>query len=158
MARITTDRLSYVSARRCGRRSAQVAGRQSSVDFGRTAWDTAHWQYASGDRSQNWQAPSYGRKISGQFPPICGGEEDSEVGRAMDSQLMGPKRENSRFVHACTNHVQRENNTGRATWALIPFAFTVHRACLPPTRERGSWHPNQSCRAENVESACAGKG
>jgi hypothetical protein len=47
LAKITTE---YVGMRRCGRRSAQGAGRQSAVVFDRTAWDLLLAD-ASGDKA-----------------------------------------------------------------------------------------------------------
>lgn len=77
------------------------------------------------------------------------------LGSAASGRGHGDQKGNSRFVHACTNHVQRKDDTGRATWAHISLGVTVRHARLsPPTRKRGSWHPNQSKGRKRGERVC----
>jgi hypothetical protein len=144
--------------RRCGRRSALVAGRSSAVVLAGPR-GTYYWRDGSGDKATTGRrsghpATGSGKDLSNLSPTPAIEEGKSEVRRNSTTtgallgsvaKWTGDQKGNSRFVHARTNHVQRKNHTGRATWAPISPAFTVHRACLsPPTRERGFRHTNQS--------------
>jgi hypothetical protein len=166
-----------VGRRRCGRRSARVAGRLSAVLTGprgtysigsMRAKQTNYCQLGDEAGTQlraEWkrfeQSLSNPRIEKREVRKCDGTQLRSGGGSALRALPSGQgfTKGNSRFVHARTNHVQRKNDTGRATWALISLAFTVHRACLsPPTRERGSWHRwDRSRRCVNVERACVGK-
>jgi len=149
------DRLRWQEAMRPPKRPSSRALECGCFD--RTAWDLpldGHKATTGGD-----EAGSQLRTVdlSDLSPTPVVEERKSEVRRnsttigsagpllGSAAKWTGIKKGNSRFVHARTNHVQRKNDTGRATWALISLAFTEHHACLSlPTRERGSWHPNQS--------------
>lgn len=158
MAKITTDN---VSTRRCGRRSAQEQGARVPVLTGPRG--TYYWQYTGGDKAttRRREAGTQQRTVEKDLSDVSHTptvdseaveeEAESEVRRNSTTvrtaaRLMdGDQKGNSRFVHARTNHVQRKNDTGRTTWAFISRTFTVDHARLsPPTRDRGSWHSNQS--------------
>lgn len=142
--------------------SARVAGRQSAVVLGRTVGPrgthTVSYSRVQPAKAGEGKADPRPRSvekiraISALPHPVWSRRSDGlscATGAATRlGQTNGDFKRvtvNSRFVHARTNHVQRKNNTGRATWALSSLDFIVHHTCLsPPTRNRGSWHPNQS--------------
>jgi hypothetical protein len=97
----------HVSARLCGRRSAQEQG-ASAVVLTRPR-GTYYWSYASGDKATT------GIDEAGTPSPAYGVEAVEEGKSEVRRELCGSgpllakrtkvKKGNSRFVHACTNHV-----------------------------------------------------